>query len=338
MSKILTISVAAYNAEKFLKECLDSFIIEEILNEIEILIIDDGSTDNTYRIANEYEEKYPNTFKLIRKENGGHGSTINVGILNATGKYFKIVDSDDWVEKEGIVKLVNKLNKSDADMILNNYYTVDEESRKKTLIELIKSCNLNLNETFNVEEIYKDIKLEMHGVVIRTSILKNMDRKIAENCFYVDVEYILFPMININRVLLLDFPVYNYRKGLNEQSTNFINRQKRRDQHEKVCLRLIDYYTDVKNSLSKEKADLIKTRIILMALSQYRIYCSMKGNKELLLEIRNFDNSIKNRDLNIYNEILTKGKILGEKKLSKFINLLRKTNFNIYIPLMKVIN
>lgn len=338
MNKVLTISVAAYNAEKFLKQCLESFIIEEIINKIEVLIIDDGSSDNTYSIGKQYEDKYPNTFKVIRKKNGGHGSTINEGISNANGKYFKIVDADDWVEKKGIIRLVNELSEIEVDMVLNDYYTVDEETRKKTLIKLIKSDNLSLNKVLNIEKIYKDIKLEMHGVVIRTSILKSMGRKITENCFYVDVEYILFPMININTILLLNFPVYDYRKGLNEQSTNFVNRQKRRDQHEKVCLRLVDYYTEVQDSLSREKAKLIKNRIILMALSQYRIYCSMQGNKDLLNEIRRFDSSIRERNLVLYNEILTEGKVLGEKKLSIFVNLLRKTNFNLYLPLMKILN
>lgn len=338
MNKILTISVAAYNAEKFLKQCLDSFIIEEIINKIEVLIIDDGSSDNTYSIGKEYEDKYPNTFKAIKKKNGGHGSTINESISNASGKYFKIVDADDWVDEQGIIKLVNKLSNTEVDMVLNNYYTVDEETGKKMLIKLSRSDNLILNKIFNIEKIYKDIRLEMHGVVIRTSILKSMGRKITENCFYVDVEYILFPMININTILLLDFPVYNYRKGLNEQSTNFVNRQKRRDQHEKVCLRLVDYYTEVQDSLSREKANLIKNRIILMALSQYRIYCSMQGNKNLLNEIKRFDSSIKTRNSILYMDILTEGKVLGEKKLSIFINLLRKTNFNLYLPLMKILN
>lgn len=337
MNKILTISVAAYNAEKFLEECLDSFIIEEILNKIEVLIIDDGSTDNTYNIAKKYENKYPETFKAIKKSNGGHGSTINEGILNATGKYFKIVDADDWVEKEGIIKLLNKLSEVEVDMILNDYYTIDEGTKEKTLIKLMDSNSVKLNEVLDIEKVYKNIKLEMHGVVIKTDILKSMGRKITEKCFYVDVEYILFPMINVNTILLLDFPVYDYRKGLNEQSTNLVNRQKRRDQHEKVCLGLINYYTEIQEVVSKEKQKLIKNRIILMVLSQYRIYCSMKADKELLSEIINFDNSIKNKNYNLYSEVLSEGKRLGEKKLCMVINLLRKSKFNLYLPLMKLL-
>lgn len=335
MGKILTISVAAYNAEGFLEECLDSFIIEEIINMIEVLIIDDGSTDNTYNIAKLYENKYPETFKVIKKINGGHGSTINEGILNSTGKYFKIVDADDWVEKKGIIRLLNRLSEVDVDMVLNDYYTVDEGTKEKTLIKLVNSNSVKLNEVLDIEKIYKDIKLEMHGVVIKTDILKSMDRKITEGCFYVDVEYILFPMKNVNTILLLDFPVYDYRKGLNEQSTNLVNRQKRRDQHEKVCLGLINYYTEIQEEISKEKNKLIKNRIILMVLSQYRIYCSMKGDKALLNEIINFDNSIKNKNYNFYIEVLSEGKGLGEKKLCMVVDLLRKSKFKLYLPMMK---
>ena len=100
MKKVLTIVVPAYNVEKYLKNCLDSFVDVNILNSIEILVVDDGSTDKTADIAKNYEKKYPNSFRLLSKENGGHGSTINYAIPRASGKYFKVVDGDDWVDKK----------------------------------------------------------------------------------------------------------------------------------------------------------------------------------------------------------------------------------------------
>ena len=109
MEKVLTITIPSYNVEKYLNQTLDSFIQEEILADIEVLIVDDGSKDRTPLIGKEYEEKYPGTFRVISKENGGHGSTINRGILEARGRYFKVVDGDDWVNTGDFVKLVKPL-------------------------------------------------------------------------------------------------------------------------------------------------------------------------------------------------------------------------------------
>ncbi len=99
MEKLLTIVVPAYNVEKYIKNCLDSFIDLSVLRSLEILIVDDGSTDSTASLAHTYEQKYPYSFKVLSKENGGHGSTINYAIPRATGKYFKVVDGDDWLDK-----------------------------------------------------------------------------------------------------------------------------------------------------------------------------------------------------------------------------------------------
>ena len=100
MGKLLTISIAAYNVEKFIKKTLDSLIVDS--DELEVLIVNDGSKDETLKIAKEYEIKYPNIFRAIDKENGGYGSTINTGIIEATGKFFKQLDGDDWFETESI--------------------------------------------------------------------------------------------------------------------------------------------------------------------------------------------------------------------------------------------
>ena len=135
MKKVLTISVAAYNAEKWLCKCLDSFLVQDVMDDIEVFIVNDGSKDDTKKLALAYEEKYPGIFHLIDKENGGHGSTINAAIPKAQGKYFKIVDADDWVESEGLIQLVNLLKKQDVDAVLSPYYMVDSKSGRKARID-----------------------------------------------------------------------------------------------------------------------------------------------------------------------------------------------------------
>ena len=126
MEKILTITVPAYNVEKFLEKTLDSSLVKEILDEIEVLVVDDGSGDGTAAIGRKYQERYPGSFRLISKENGGHGSTINRGIQEARGKYFKLVDGDDWVDNSGLRELNRRLRTCEADYVFTNYYVVND--------------------------------------------------------------------------------------------------------------------------------------------------------------------------------------------------------------------
>ena len=124
MEKILTISIAAYNAEKYISKCLDSLLNTRVRDQLEIIIVNDGSTDDTLIIAQRYYVNYPNIIKIIDKENGGHGSTINASIKEATGKYYKIIDSDDWVDENGLEKLVDYLSYHNVDMVLNPFNEV----------------------------------------------------------------------------------------------------------------------------------------------------------------------------------------------------------------------
>ena len=133
MEKLLTITVPTYNVEKYLAQCLDSFVLEEDRELLEVLIVNDGSTDTSADIAKTYVERYPDVFTLINKENGGHGSTINAGIKAATGKYFKVVDSDDWVDKAAMKNLMECLKKSDSDLVYSNYYWIDNRTGKKSV-------------------------------------------------------------------------------------------------------------------------------------------------------------------------------------------------------------
>lgn len=117
--KLLNISVAAYNVEATIEQCLDSFIQSKYLNSFEVLVVNDGSKDDTSRIVSQYVEKYPGTIRLIDKENGGHGSTINAAVKNALGKYFKVVDGDDWVDTEAFDRFLEFLEGTDVDLVLN---------------------------------------------------------------------------------------------------------------------------------------------------------------------------------------------------------------------------
>ena len=180
--KILTITIPSYNVEAYLEDCLESFVNSEVMDDIEVLIVNDGSSDRTEEIARRYESKYPNTYRLINKENGGHGSTINTGAAEAKGKYFKVVDGDDWVDTRSFIHLVKVLKKIDADIVASNYTWINHTTKMPEERQEHPFEKIEYNRMYNFEEIVvsdKLIKKILHyltckfGIVVITSNLQN---------------------------------------------------------------------------------------------------------------------------------------------------------------------
>ena len=169
MEKLLTVVVPSYNVEKYLEETLESFVIPEIMDDLEVLIVNDGSKDRTPEIGAAYEKRYPQTFRLISKENGGHGSTINRGIEEAKGTYFKVVDGDDWVDRGGFTELLHRLKTSGADYVVTDYYKVNDGTKEKKLETF---PYLKAHPKCRFEEVVGNTDILMHALVIRTAILK----------------------------------------------------------------------------------------------------------------------------------------------------------------------
>lgn len=308
--KVLSVSVASYNVEKYIAKCLESFINTQILDDVEILVISDGSKDRTVEISKEYESRYPDSIKVIEKENGGHGSTINKGIELATGKYFKIVDADDWVDQEGIEKLVENLKKSDVDLVVNDYCYVNPDGIKTRDIISVDRANVELNKKLDYKEVGKYIPLYMHSFTIKTEILKNMSERIDEHMFYVDAEYVIFPLRHINSVIALDFPVYMYLYGTTEQSMNVDNWVKRREQHRKVLVRVINYYNDNYDLIPDEVKQIILSRIKGLAITQYLLYFSMEASDAQRDELLAFDSELETLNSDIYKMVRENGRLI----------------------------
>ena len=204
MKKILSVSVAAYNLESMIRQCLDSFIRPEILEKVEVLVTDDGSKDQTREIVAEYEKKYPGSFKLIVQKNAGPGSTVNSGLAHATGKYFRMVDGDDWVNTNEMEAYLTYLEEHDTDMVCTSYCCVDHETGEKRL-EMLKTDIMDREIQF--EQVAKDLFLAMHNVTYKTSILKENSIRL-DNGFYTDLEYLLFPTPYIHTVAFLSQTIY----------------------------------------------------------------------------------------------------------------------------------
>ena len=266
-NKILSIAVPSYNMEKYLNKCLDSFLVPEILDDIEVIVVNDGSKDNTLKIAKEYEEKYPNVFKVIDKENGGHGSGINHGVKNAVGTYFKLIDADDWVDSSNMIDYVNMLKQhQDVDMFVNNYNQVfepDYEIKDANALRDIKVKN-------QVVEFFEYEFKPMHCLTYRTDILRNFT--FSEKCFYEDTEYASFPLLYVGKIYFSDLNIYQYRLGRGGQSVSQEGYFKHRLDHIKVSKRLFSFYNENRNKLSKAKQDYFLKHILAVSLVTYNIY------------------------------------------------------------------
>ena len=207
--KTLTISIAAYNMEKYIEKTLNSLINEKIIEDLEIFVVDDGGTDHTLEIAQAYALKYPESIFPVHKENGGYGSTVNYSIQHATGKYFKTLDGDDWFDTEGLYQLVMLLKSTDADVI-----TTETQRTCDTVIHRYKPTKAG--ETFEVKKISDVQSLSAFGhqrLTYKTEVLKKSGVKLPEHILYTDGIYMVIPFCAAETILTTDIVVYYYRVG-----------------------------------------------------------------------------------------------------------------------------
>lgn len=247
--KLLTIAIPCYNSEAYMSKCIESLLVGG--EDVEILIIDDGSTkDHTAQIADEYAEKYPTIIKAIHKENGGHGSGVNTGIDNATGLYFKVVDSDDWVKKEAYLQILDKLRElvggpQTLDMLISNFVYEKEGEKKKKVMRYHRI--LPIDKMFTWDDCHHFSKAHyilMHSVIFRTKLLKECGIRLPEHTFYVDNLYVFEPLPFVKNMYYLDVNFYRYYIGREDQSVHESVMITRIDQQIRVNKLMIDYMVD----------------------------------------------------------------------------------------------
>ncbi|MFS9133949.1 glycosyltransferase family 2 protein [Streptococcus infantis] len=298
--KILSVVIPSYNAASFLKETIPTLASISSGDDIEVLIVNDGSKDETLQVAQELEKEYPGIVNIIDKENGGHGSTINAGIREAKGKYFKVVDADDWVDSGNFEKLVQFLHKTDADEIISPYTDVFEDDGTKVENNYFKDCSLKPYQDYDYVNFLEQIQIlpRMHSITIKTSILRDNNIKIDENMFYVDMEYIVFPTPFIKTITYTPDSVYQYRRGYEGQSTSIQNYIKNRKMVNHVTFALLDFYN--KHTLSSILENLVKETIARCVTIMTNVCLSMEDTKQGKKELIDFDQKLKSINSEFY--------------------------------------
>ena len=317
MGKVLTVSVAAYNIERYIRETLDSFVIPEVMDDIEVIVVNDGSKDNTSVMAHEYSEKYPNTFRVIDKENEGLGSTMNYACKIAEGKYFKTVDGDDWVNREGFVELVKYLKEADDDLVVTNFIRVNDKTKKEQAVTFACSGE---RKTCDFEQEYNGQKLFMLALAFRTQILRDIELHLTEHCFYVDIEYILTPIPMVRTISFLNQSVYMYRIAVDEQSMSVAGKRKHIDEQLKILKKMIMFYKRHQSELGPGKRKYFIIILSEMYKSHITAILSLNISKSAFKRMKEIEAFAKREVPDIF----------IETEKYKTIYWLRRTHFLLY--------
>lgn len=323
MNKILTVVVPSYNAGIYLEETIPTMVNVSNQEMLEILIVNDGSTDNTLEIAKKLQEKHPHVITVIDKENGGHGSTINAGIKKAKGKYFKVIDADDWVNSSAFEQLITFLQSANSDLVISPYNEVYVDSRKEKIVT-VNGLIDHHEQSYDQFLSNHGMLPQMHMITIKTDILQNHHITIGEKMFYVDMEYVIFPTPYVKTVTIFNEVVYQYRLGTLTQSVSVASFIRNRHMHANVILRIISYLKQV--TLSKTVEKIVFERVMLMIDRHAKVLLSMSETKQA-----------KNEFIKLEQDIQLIDHRFIDTTNSKLVNLLRKSKYLLFSTLSKVV-
>lgn len=296
---LLSIVIPSYNVGKFIRHGVFSLLQSKYIDKLEIIVVNDGSKDNTVDVVKEMLKEYCDcknpALILVDKPNGGHGSTINKGIEIATGKYFKLMDGDDCFITSEFDKLIEKLEIEDSDIILNDYYNdlvyPGEHPEVNFYNNLKAGIQYKLDDLYNSEYGFGKWGPMLPTSTYKTNMLKNANFKLDEHCFYVDMELNMISYVYAKTITYYPFVIYNYMIGRNGQSISKESYKKNILNHEKVCIRLADEYTKFENILSYNRKEYIMNRIIIpMCSLQYDMTSEMFKNGE---KFKSFNSKLK---------------------------------------------
>lgn len=301
--KLLTLAIPCYNSQDYMENCIKSLLPGG--EDVEILVVDDGSKDSTADIADAYEKKYPGIVRAVHQENGGHGEAVNTGIRNATGLYFKVVDSDDWVDEEAYKKILDRLRElaggdKTLDMFIANY-VYEKEGAKHKKVMRYPSLPKERIFTWDEAKLHKGQYILMHSVIYRTKLLRECGLELPKHTFYVDNIYVYKPLPSVRTMYYMDVDFYRYYIGREDQSVNEKVMISRIDQQIKVNKIMVDEFDLWKIQNKRLRHYMFNYLEIITVISTVMLIRS--GTEENLLKKRELWRYIKKRDLRLFHHL-----------------------------------
>lgn len=308
--KLLSVIIPCYNSQSYMEFCLES-LLSTNNNNIELIVVNDGSTDNTAQIAEKYKSDYPEVIKVIHQDNGGHGEAINTGIKNATGLYLKVVDSDDWVDKDAYEKIMVTLSEFSTeenvlDMVISNFVYEKEGAKNKKTMSYKKMLPEEI--VFDWDD-FKSMRLGkyilMHSVIYRTKLLQDIKLTLPKHTFYVDNLFVYVPLLKVKRMYYLNVDFYRYFIGRDDQSVNEQIMMRRIDQQLRVNRLMIEHFQKVLNESSNQKLRQYMYHYLEIMTAVSSILLINSGTKEDLIKKSELWNLIKEYDDLLYYRLRT---------------------------------
>lgn len=303
--KLLTFAIPCYNSEEYMDHCIETLL--QGGEDVEILIVDDGSKDRTAAIADAYEAKYPGIIRAIHQENGGHGEAVNTGLKNATGLYFKVVDSDDWVDHDAYMQILDKLRElvggdKPLDMLLSNY-VYEKEGAKRKKVMRYSAVPKDQLITWNDCRFHKGQYILMHSVIYRTRLLRECGLKLPKHTFYVDNIYVYTPLPSVHNIYYMDVDFYRYFIGREDQSVNEKVMIGRIDQQIRVNKIMVDEFDLWKVQNRRLRRYMFNYLEIITVISTIMLIRS--GTQENLEKKRELWKYIKEKDIRLFHRLRT---------------------------------
>lgn len=309
MSKVLTVAIAAYQAAATIRQTLDSLSCVKAMDLLDVLVVDDGSRDETAAIAQEYVDRYPASFRLCSKENGGWGSTVNKGIELAQGEYLFQLDSDDYVQN--MDELLEYLESCDTDLVYAPYHSF-RDSTGDICKAWTDPQGLPTRTPFPIEKA--ESIGSIHNIVFKTGLLRSNAIVITEHCFYTDVELTLKAYCYARTISYFDKPVYAYRLAFSGQSMSKAGIRKHYRDHLRVTEQLVDFRSE--QPMSAHMYKLFSKRLAEMAYYSYLFFYALEATGEQRRELIAYDEMLKTKAPDIYQK--TKGTLINALRALHF--------------------
>lgn len=302
MNKILSLIIPTYNMEEYLPCCMKSITSPIIPESLEVIAVNDGSTDNSLAILRQFEAQRPDIIRIINKMNGNYGSCINAALPEVKGKYVKILDADDWFDTDALCKYVKQLDGLDCDVILTDYTKM--LLKKKISYHYKMRHDKTYDSSILATSIFSWVP--MHAVTFRSALLRDLQYKQTEGISYTDLEWIFYPYEKVKSVRYIPLNLYQYRLGREGQTMDPKVMNQRIGHNIKIAYRMLERYSSLNPTTKQTSNAVYMKRMIIANLRKiYKLYLLPLENLLNLHELSILDNHIKNNNPDIYYHLET---------------------------------